>query len=125
MLKLHQKCKLVTRNFVNIVSKRHHQTRIQTKPFPISKPEVVPVFRRANNFTDKVALKDTYGHYSYGNLFMGAKELSNEISVNLGTGKSNQKVLFLCGNDANYVLTQWAIWISGQIGTFLIIFYEF
>ncbi|XP_022908346.2 malonate--CoA ligase ACSF3, mitochondrial [Onthophagus taurus] len=105
--------KVLITNF-NVI-KRHHQVSTKTKTILQPRPDVVPVFRRANNFTDKVALRDTFGHYTYGNLFMGAKELSNEISVNIGTGKNSQNVLFLCGNDANYVVSQWAIWMSGQI----------
>ncbi|XP_017771988.1 PREDICTED: acyl-CoA synthetase family member 3, mitochondrial [Nicrophorus vespilloides] len=89
----------------------------QTASHPLiktSQQDVVPVFRRASNYTDKIALKDTYGRYTYGNLFMGAKELSSDISVNVGR-KNSERVLFLCPNDASYVLTQWAIWMSGQI----------
>ncbi|KRT78177.1 AMP-binding protein, partial [Oryctes borbonicus] len=101
----------------NIISKRYQQTKIQSKRLPKYQPiDVVPVFRRASNFTDKVALRDSFGHYTYGNLFMGAKELSNELSQTLSEGNVlNQKVLFLCSNDANYILTQWAIWMSGHI----------
>lgn len=117
LLKLRQRYKWTPKN-LNIISKRYQQTRTQIKRLPRYQPiDVVPVFRRASNFTDKVALRDSFGHYTYGNLFMGAKELSNEVSQTLSEGNVlNQKVLYLCGNDANYTLTQWAIWMSGHIG---------
>lgn len=117
LLKLHQRCKLSPTS-LNIFSKRHQQTRTQTKRLPKHQSnDVVPVFRRASNFTDKIALRDSLAHYTYGNLFMGAKALTNEISRSLSDGSTlNQKVLFLCDNDANYILTQWAIWMTGNIG---------
>lgn len=77
--------------------------------------EIVPVFRKAVNFTDRVALRDNIGSYTYANLFMAAKELAKDISQQLG-GKTNERVVFLCPNDASYVITQWAGWISGQTG---------
>jgi hypothetical protein len=31
-------------------------------------------------------------------------------------GKKQERVAFLCPNDASYVIVQWACWMSGQIG---------
>lgn len=78
--------------------------------------EGLPVFINAKNYTDRIALRDAIGTYTYANLFMSAKELSKTITVKL-QGKPLERVVFLCPNDANYVITQWAIWMSGQIGT--------
>lgn len=77
--------------------------------------EGLPVFMNAKNYTDKIALRDSVGSYTYANLFISAKELSKLITVQL-QGKPSQRVVFLCPNNANYVITQWAIWMSGQIG---------
>jgi malonyl-CoA/methylmalonyl-CoA synthetase len=31
-------------------------------------------------------------------------------------GKKQERVAFLCPNDASYIIAQWACWMSGQIG---------
>lgn len=74
-----------------------------------------PSFRNAQHFPEKTALHDGIASYTYVNLFMSANELSKDITK-LVNGKTNEKVLFMCPNDANYVITLWAIWMSGQIG---------
>lgn len=73
-----------------------------------------PVFKNVPNFADKIALRDTIASYTYANLFLSANELSQRITKLLD-GKTNERVLFLCPNDANYIITMWAIWMSGQI----------
>lgn len=98
------------------------QTQIKPKVVSTDQStDAIPVFRKAVNFTDKIALRDDVGAYTYGNLFMAAKELSKEISQHL-EGKVNEKVMFLCPNDATYVLSQWASWMSGQIGMIFVFF---
>lgn len=77
--------------------------------------DVVPVFRKATDFIDRMALQDASATYSYGNLFLAAKDLSERIH-NQVEGKIGERVMFLCPNDASYVITQWAIWMAGQIG---------
>lgn len=74
-----------------------------------------PLFANAPKFADKVAIRDRTGNYTYGEIFNSAKGLSLEILKKLH-GKINERVLFLCSNDVNYVITLWAIWMSGQIG---------
>ncbi|XP_050295892.1 malonate--CoA ligase ACSF3, mitochondrial-like isoform X2 [Anthonomus grandis grandis] len=73
-----------------------------------------PVFRNAKLFPDRVAVRDKIAAYTYGNVFMSAYQLSKEIT-NLLDCKSHEKVLFLCPNDVQYVITLWAIWMSGQL----------
>lgn len=87
----------------------------QTKPKLSVSGDVIPIFSNAHLFPEKVALRDSVGSYTYGNLFLSAKELSNTITQQVD-GKTNQRVMFLCSNDADYVITLWAIWMSGQIG---------
>lgn len=105
---------LASRSVDTIV--RRFQSQTQFKPLSriINYGEVVPVFKKASNYTDRIALRDTFANYTYGNIFMGAKELSNDITLNVGR-KNSERVVFLCPNDANYPICQWAIWISGQI----------
>lgn len=78
-------------------------------------PSGGPVFRNAQNFPDKIAIRDRIASYTYANISMSANELSKEITQ-LVNGKTNERVLFMCPNDATYVITLWAIWMSGQIG---------
>ena len=87
----------------------------QTKPRLAVAGDVVPIFSNVSQFPDKVAIKDTVGSYTYANLFVSAKELAATISQQL-EHKTNQRVMFLSSNNADYVVTLWAIWMSGQIG---------
>lgn len=74
-----------------------------------------PVFRYADDFSEKYALHDIKGEYTYRSLFITSYKLSREIS-NLLNNKKNERVAFLCPNDGSYIITQWAAWMSGQIG---------
>ncbi|GBP34151.1 Acyl-CoA synthetase family member 3, mitochondrial [Eumeta japonica] len=75
---------------------------------------VVPVFRRAFLFPSRVALQDEIGIYTYSGLHRAASALSDEISVYL-SGDTGMTVAYLCRNDASHVITQWAIWMSGNV----------
>ncbi|RZC42018.1 AMP-binding and/or SMC N domain containing protein [Asbolus verrucosus] len=91
------------------------QARLQqTKPKLSVSGDVVPIFGNARLFPDKIALRDATSSYTYANIFVSAKELAGTITGQLD-GKTNQRVMFLCSNDADYVITLWAIWMSGQI----------
>lgn len=119
MLKFNRHCAKLIRT--TVFQTCLQQTQIKPKPCvgPHS-TDVTPVFRKAASFSDRLALRDTLGSYTYANLFLSAKELSKEIDKQL-KGRINEQVLFLCPNDANYVITQWAIWMSGHTGRFLIV----
>lgn len=91
------------------------KVNLQSISSAVSNDDVVPIFRNAVQFADRPAVKDNNGNYTYANLFMSAKEVAQDISK-LADNKQNQRVIFLCPNDARYVITQWAIWMSGQIG---------
>lgn len=94
---------------------QQHQTKVQTSRRIAYNKDVVPVFQKATEYLNRTALQDLNGNYTYGNLFLAAKELSSNISVEVGY-KTGQRIMFLCPNDASYVITQWAIWMSGHIG---------
>ncbi|CAH1963323.1 unnamed protein product [Acanthoscelides obtectus] len=96
-----------------LLLKRHlQQTQAEVQP-PVSLP-TGPVFRNAPYFPDRIAIRDQFAGYTYSNIFMVANELSQEITK-LVQGRTNERVMFLCPNDLNYVVTLWAIWLSGQI----------
>lgn len=97
------------------LARKFHQIHPQVQVSLV--PPGGPVFRNAQNFPDKIALRDGIASYTYANIFMSANELSKDITK-LVNGKTNERVLFMCPSDANYVITLWAIWISGQIGKF-------
>lgn len=101
------------RNCVLHLTRKLQQVHPQVQ-VPLVAP-VGPVFRNAQNFPEKIALRDGIASYTYANIFMSANELSKDITK-LVNGKTNERVLFMCSNDANYVITLWAIWMSGQIG---------
>jgi hypothetical protein len=76
---------------------------------------VVPIFRYAPQFGDRVALRDRHGDYTYRGIFLSSRQFAGEIS-NYLNGKKQERVAFLCPNDASYIIVQWACWMSGQIG---------
>ena len=77
--------------------------------------DVIPVFKYAAQYNDRAALRDIHGDYTYRGLFLSARQFANDLNKLLGEG-SQERIAFLLPNDASYVITQWACWISGQIG---------
>jgi malonyl-CoA/methylmalonyl-CoA synthetase len=86
--------------------------------------DVVPVFKYAAQYSDRTALRDLHGDYTYRGLFLSAKQFANKLNEILGEG-AQERIVFLLPNDASYVIMQWACWISGQIGknTLLVYFH--
>lgn len=80
--------------------------------------ETTPVFKRASSFADRVAIKDPAGNYTYGNVFIAARQLAEQVSRALD-GRTGERVLLLCPNDVRFVISLWAVWLSGQIGALL------
>ncbi|XP_007937424.1 malonate--CoA ligase ACSF3, mitochondrial [Orycteropus afer afer] len=77
-----------------------------------------PVFTQALAFGDRTAVVDWHGRHTYQDLYQRSLWLSREIcrlractSGDLG----EERVSFLCSNDASYVVAQWASWMSGGI----------
>jgi malonyl-CoA/methylmalonyl-CoA synthetase len=83
--------------------------------FNVPKSSVVPIFRHAPQFSDRIALRDRHGDYTYRGIFLSSRQFAGEISSYL-SGKKQERVAFLCPNDASYIIVQWACWMSGQIG---------
>ncbi|XP_013137978.1 PREDICTED: acyl-CoA synthetase family member 3, mitochondrial [Papilio polytes] len=75
---------------------------------------VVPVFRRALLFPSRIALQDDIGIYTYAGLHQAASVLSDEISAQL-LGETQRTIAYMCSNNASHVITQWAIWMTGNI----------
>lgn len=74
----------------------------------------VPVFRQALTFpSEAVALKDAYGEYTYRGLFLSSRQLADQLT-DAFAGRRGERVAFLAGNEASYVIIQWACWMSGQ-----------
>nr|XP_013053042.2 malonate--CoA ligase ACSF3, mitochondrial isoform X1 [Anser cygnoides] len=80
--------------------------------------DAAPVFARALNFGDKIAIVDQHGEHTYRDLFRQSLRLSQEICRVLGCSSRDlkeERISFLCPNDASYVVAQWASWMSGGI----------
>lgn len=117
LLNLNKYCKTLIRSTLQSQLRlQQQQTKVQTNR-RLGYKDFVPVFRKATEFLNRTALQDLKASYTYGNLFVAAKELSNTINVQIGY-KPGQRIMFLCPNDASYVITQWAIWMSGHIGEY-------
>ncbi|XP_075621726.1 malonate--CoA ligase ACSF3, mitochondrial isoform X5 [Balearica regulorum gibbericeps] len=80
--------------------------------------DVTPVFTRALAFGDKIAIVDQNGEHTYRDLLSQSLCLSQEICRALGCSSRDlkeERISFLCPNDASYVVAQWASWMSGGI----------
>ncbi|XP_056648593.1 malonate--CoA ligase ACSF3, mitochondrial [Diorhabda sublineata] len=100
------------RNSVLKISKRFQQ--VQANVNVASTLPNGPIFRNCTHFPDRIAVRDRIASYTYANIFISANELSKEITK-LCNGRTGERVMFMCSNDVNYVITLYAIWISGQI----------
>ncbi|NXP46720.1 ACSF3 synthetase, partial [Heliornis fulica] len=80
--------------------------------------DITPVFTRALAFGDRVAIIDQNGEHTYRDLLNQSLRLSQEICSALGCSSRDlkeERISFLCPNDASYVVAQWASWMSGAI----------
>ncbi|XP_039931361.1 malonate--CoA ligase ACSF3, mitochondrial isoform X5 [Hirundo rustica] len=80
--------------------------------------DITPVFTRALAFGDRVAIVDQNGEHTYGDLLGRSLRLSREICGLLRCPSGDlkeERISFLCPNDASYVVAQWASWMSGAI----------
>lgn len=80
--------------------------------------DITPVFTRAVAFGDKIAIIDQNGEHTYRDLLSQSLRLSQEICRTLGCSSRDlkeERISFLCPNDASYVVAQWASWMSGGI----------
>ncbi|XP_063217318.1 malonate--CoA ligase ACSF3, mitochondrial-like [Bacillus rossius redtenbacheri] len=97
---------------------KHAHTATAPSPSKQSRDQpvepVIPIFRYAPRHCDRIALRDRHGDYTYRGVFLSSRQLAAEISSLLG-GRRNERVAFLCPNDASYLIAQWACWMSGQI----------
>ncbi|NWQ83466.1 ACSF3 synthetase, partial [Columbina picui] len=80
--------------------------------------DITPVFTRALAFGDKIAIVDQNGEHTYRDLLNQSLRLSQEICRTLRCSSRDlkeERISFLCPNDASYVVAQWASWMSGGI----------
>lgn len=76
------------------------------------------VFTRALAFKDRLALVDRQGQHTYRQLYCRSRRLAREMCALLrcaGGDLGEERVSFLCANDASYVVAQWASWMSGAV----------
>ncbi|CAG5081803.1 Similar to Acsf3: Malonate--CoA ligase ACSF3 [Cotesia congregata] len=109
----------------NLIVRRLQQTHaalssINETHEPPRNNNVVPIFRNAIKFGDKTALRDLQGYYTYRGLFLSSRQFAGELSNILKEGQQ-ERIAFLMPNDARYVIVQWACWMSGQIGSKVVI----
>ncbi|NWY66289.1 ACSF3 synthetase, partial [Erithacus rubecula] len=79
---------------------------------------ITPVFSRALAFGDRVAIVDQNGEHTYRELLSRSLRLAREICRVLQCPSRDlreERISFLCPNDASYVVAQWASWLSGAI----------
>lgn len=76
---------------------------------------ILPVFHRAEQHSDNIALSDQHGEHTYGHIFRLSGHLAGLIQNILGEDAVQQRIAFLCPNDVSYVIAQWATWMAGHI----------
>ncbi|KAK4307084.1 hypothetical protein Pmani_021138 [Petrolisthes manimaculis] len=86
------------------------QSRTATTDVPL-----LPVFRKATQYGDKVALTDQHGEHTYEQIHKLSGHLAWLMQSVLGHDKVQQRVVALCPNDVSYVITQWATWMAGHV----------
>jgi malonyl-CoA/methylmalonyl-CoA synthetase len=77
-----------------------------------------PFFLRLQPFASKIAITDQDGDFTFAELFKRSFHLSLEIKKTLGNTNeccTNQKISLVCPNGVSYVISQWAIWMSGNV----------
>uniref|UniRef100_T1J507 MD-2-related lipid-recognition domain-containing protein n=1 Tax=Strigamia maritima TaxID=126957 RepID=T1J507_STRMM len=80
--------------------------------------KITPVCVRAREFQDRIAINDHSGKFTYGDILKYSQSLSRRIIDICGEKKTTNeqdRIAFLCPNDASYVFAQWATWQSGNI----------
>ncbi|KAM7146626.1 malonate--CoA ligase ACSF3, mitochondrial isoform 1-T2 [Macrochelys suwanniensis] len=95
----------------------HFRKAVHTTRTPFS-GRVTPVFTRALAFGDKIAIIDRNGAHTYRDLYTQSVHLSQQICDVLRCSSGDlkeERISFLCPNDASYVIAQWASWMSGGI----------
>ncbi|XP_069491747.1 malonate--CoA ligase ACSF3, mitochondrial [Ambystoma mexicanum] len=78
----------------------------------------LPVYMRSAAYGDKIAIVDQNGQHTYRELRRRSTLLSQLIYRTLerqDADLSEERISFLCPNDASYVVAQWALWMCGAI----------
>ena len=75
--------------------------------------EARPVFRTALRYGEKVAIIDSSGSQTYSQLYRASLALSSRLSSS--SVSPGSRVAILTGNNGQYVLAQWAVWMSGGV----------
>jgi len=77
---------------------------------------LVPVHHLALNHLGRVAIQDNNGPHTYHDIAVKSTLLAKKIGEFYKGGVEQQRIGFMCPNDATYVVAQWACWASGHIG---------
>ncbi|KAG8508155.1 Acyl-CoA synthetase family member 3, mitochondrial [Galemys pyrenaicus] len=96
-----------------------HRQSVPLHSAPAPQPDgSAPVFTRALAFGDRTALVDRHGRHSYRELHRRSLGLARALCRLRACADGDlreERVAFLCSNDASYVLAQWAVWMSGGV----------
>jgi len=72
-----------------------------------------PVYHK-HRLSDKICLEDELGHHSYQQIYNKALNLARVLKEeNVTPGSS---VAFMSGNNNEYLVAQWAVWLVGAVG---------
>ncbi|KAK8720176.1 hypothetical protein OTU49_013531 [Cherax quadricarinatus] len=92
-----------------------HLTKTWMHKSPPSVTSQLPVFRKAVQYKDTVALTDQHGDHTYGHIHRLSGHLAWIMQDMLGKESAQERVAFLCPNDVSYVITLWAAWMAGHV----------
>eukprot|EP00088_Acartia_fossae_P033941 TRINITY_DN3481_c0_g1_i3.p1 TRINITY_DN3481_c0_g1~~TRINITY_DN3481_c0_g1_i3.p1 ORF type:complete len:537 (-),score=68.13 TRINITY_DN3481_c0_g1_i3:162-1772(-) len=74
---------------------------------------VYPVYHQHRN-SKKICLEDELGKHSYQQIYNQAQSLAKQIQEK-NNGEKGKTVAFMSGNNKEYLVAQWAVWLSGSV----------
>lgn len=77
-------------------------------------PPYESLFSRCLSCRNRTAIVDRHGNHSYASILAQSVALKRRLDGFL-QGKSQQRIAFLCPNDSQYVVSQWACWLGENI----------
>ncbi|KAM7283809.1 malonate--CoA ligase ACSF3, mitochondrial [Ixodes scapularis] len=77
-------------------------------------PPFESIFNRCLLHKGRLAIVDGQGEHTYSNILSRSAALQTDLGELL-KGESKQRISFLCPNDSQYVVAQWACWLGGNV----------
>lgn len=78
--------------------------------------QIRPIYRSIISYSEKVALIDDNGQYTYRDLFAASINLAEKLlKIRVNNSLSGERIAFLCNPDVYYIVAQWSCWLNDSI----------